>query len=426
VAPRLVDLTIEAIGAAGDGVAHLDGRAVYVPFTVAGDRVSARIEGRRGDGLAAALVEVLSPGPGRVAPRCPHYGRCGGCTLQHLADAGHDAWKMSALITHLARHRLGSEAVEPLVRGAAAARRRVQFALIRTGRGVAIGFHARASHAVIDVEACPLLAPPLAALLPRVRDLLGGRLPEGARGEATATLTEGGIDLLIEAPLTPDLALREALAAFAEGADLARLHWRTAGEPFAEPIARRRPAVVRFGAVPVEPPPGGFLQATEAGEHAIAARVLAALGDEGGPAADLYAGCGCFALRIAARRPVHAVEGERAPLAALDAAARAHGLAVTTEARDLARRPLLAPDLARVQALVLDPPRAGAAAQVEVLAGLGGAAGPHRLAMVSCNPATLARDLRTLVDGGWTIDRIMPIDQFLWSAHLEVVVALRR
>lgn len=421
-APRTVELDIEMVGARGDGIARLDGDTVFVPFTVAGDKVLARVEGKRGDGLTAALIEVAEPGPGRVAPPCAHYGRCGGCSLQHLDDALYAEWKRELLVTQLARQGLGDILVEPLVRIPPASRRRADFTFVRAKGAILLGFNGRASHTVIDIERCPLLDPALGAALPGLRRMLDGISVEGG-GEMIVTLTDGGLDVLVEAPARLDLFEREALAAAAETLDLARLHWRKPGTGFVEPIARRRPALVRFGGIAVEPAPGAFLQPTRGGELAIAEAILAAIPRDV-PVADLYAGCGSFSLPLAQRGPVRAVEGEQGPVAALDAASRAARLPLTAEVRDLARRPLAAHELKAFRAVVLDPPRAGAGAQAAELA-RPQAGGPATVAMVSCNPATLARDLRTLCDGGWRIERITPIDQFPWSAHLEAVTILR-
>ncbi len=423
---RTVELTIEGVGARGDGIATLDGETVFVPFTVGGDVVLARIEGRRGDGLVAALIEVQVRGPARGEPPCAHFGRCGGCTLQHLDEALYTDWKRDLLVVQLGRHGLGDAPVGPLVRVPPASRRRAAFAFARDRDAVSIGFNARASHAVIDIERCPLLEPALARLLPDLRALLPGLVAKGG-GDVVVTLTDGGLDVLVEAEAKLDLVDRETLAAFADAADLARLCWRRSGGGFAEPIARRRPADVHFAGVAVEPSPGAFLQPTRGGELAIVERVLAAAALSPGPAVDLYAGCGSFTVPLALHGPVHAVEGEQGPLAALDAAARAGGLPVTTEVRDLARRPLAPHELAAYRMAVLDPPRAGAVAQVVELAKPAAAkGGPAVVAMVSCNPATMARDLKILVDGGWELTEITPIDQFPWSAHLEAVAVLRR
>lgn len=419
---RSVEVEIDEIGARGDGIARLGGDMVFVPFTVPGDRVVARIEGRRGDGLTAALVEVVSPGPGRVEPPCPHFSRCGGCALQHVEDGLYAAWKRDLLLTPLARAGLGEVPVGPLVRVPPGSRRRAAFAFARRKGAAILGFNARASHTVVDIGHCLLLEPALNALLPALRAMLAEIVAEGEDGDVVATLTETGPDVLVEAEARLDLFDRERLAAFADAHDLARLTWRRPGAGFQDPIARRRPAVVRFGGVAVEPAPGGFLQPTRGGERAIAEAVLAAIG----PArrvADLYSGCGSFTFPLAAQgRAVHAVEGEDGPIRALEAAAHAAGMRVTAEVRDLARRPLLAPELKTFDALVFDPPRAGASAQAEQLA----AAGPPLVVAVSCNPATLARDLRILHDGGYRIEAVTPIDQFPHAAHLEAVAVCRR
>lgn len=419
---RLVEVEIDSVGGRGDGVARLLGELVFVPFTAPGDKVVARVEGRRGDGLAAVPIEVLVKGPGRAEPPCPHFGRCGGCSVQHLADPLYEAWKRELLTTALARAGLGEVAVGPLVRVPPGSRRRAAFAFSRKRGATLLGFNARASHQVVDVERCLLLEPALAALLPPLRAMLAGIVADGEDGDVVAIATEEGLDVLVEAEARLDLFDRERLAAFADAHDLARLTWRRPGAGFLDPIARRRPAVVSFAGVAVEPPPGGFLQPTKGGELAITEAVLAGIGDAA-TVADLFSGCGSFTFPLAVQgRAVHAVEGEEAPIRALEAAAHAEGLKVTAEVRDLARRPLLAAELKKFQAVVFDPPRAGAQAQAEQLA----AAGPATVVAVSCNPATLARDLRILVDGGYRVEAVTPIDQFPFAAHLEAVAVLRR
>jgi 23S rRNA (uracil1939-C5)-methyltransferase len=198
-AARIVELEIEAVGARGDGQARLDGEQVFVPFTVAGDRVLARIESRRGDGLAASLIEIQVEGPGRVTPPCPHYGRCGGCNLQHLNDDAYATWKRDLLLTQLARHDLGAIPVQPLIRVPPSSRRRATFAFARSKGAALIGFNARASHTVIDLERCLLLEPALVALLPALRGILTAVVPGGTGGDVVITLTEGGLDVLVEA-----------------------------------------------------------------------------------------------------------------------------------------------------------------------------------------------------------------------------------
>ncbi len=294
----------------------------------------------------------------------------------------------------------------------------------RTGKGLSLGFARRASHDLIDIGECPVLVPPLVAVLAPLRAALVRALPGGSKGDAIATLTDTGIDLVIESEATLGLPARETLAAFAEVQDLARLSWRRPGQD-AEPVAARRKPLVRPGGVAVELPPGGFLQPSAEGEATLARLVTDAIAEFAKPdgrVADLYAGCGSFALPLARNHPVHAVEGEAATLAALAKAAGQAHLRITTETRDLARKPLRGKELAGFGAVCFDPPRVGAAGQAKALA----ESGPALVVAVSCNPATLGRDVRTLLDGGYRLVRATPVDQFLWSARLEAVAVLTR
>jgi 23S rRNA (uracil1939-C5)-methyltransferase len=413
------ELAIESIGARGDGIGDRDGHPVYVPFTAPGDRARVRLGEKRGDGIAAELVELLVPGPGRATPVCRHFGACGGCAVQHLDDATYAEWKRGLLVEAMARAGAAETDIAPMVRIAPGTRRRASLGFMRAAKGTVLGFAQRASHHLIDVEECPVLAAPLVALLAPLRAALDAALPARAAGDAIATLTETGIDLVIEADATPDLAAREALSGFAADQDLARLSWRRPGRE-AEPVARRRAPEIRLGGVAVEPPPGAFLQPSVEGEATLARLVgeaVAAFTKPGARIADLFAGCGSLTLPLARTRRVHAVEGEAAPLAALAKAANQAGLGVTTETRDLARRPLRDKELAPFAAVMFDPPRVGAAAQAKALA----EHGPKLVVAVSCNPATLGRDARFLIDGGYRLVRAVPVDQFLWSARLEAV-----
>jgi 23S rRNA (uracil1939-C5)-methyltransferase len=417
-----VELRIETIGARGDGIGRFEGRPVYVAGSLPGDRLRVRIERRRGDGFAARAIEVLAAGPGRATPPCPHFGECGGCALQHLQEAPYADWKRGLVAQHLARRGLGEVPVDPLVRVPPTSRRRVSLAAERRGGSVRLGFHARASHRVIDATDCRIVTPRIAALLPRLRAALPQALGDGEAAQILATETDGGLDLLIGAARASDREAREALARFAEAADLARLCWKTPTEA-PEPIAIRRPAQLRFGGVRVDLPPGAFVQPTAAGEAALVARVTKAVA--GARAiADLYAGCGTFAFPLAGAAAVHAVEGDAAAIGALAAAARRANLAgrVSTERRDLAAAPLAPAELARFDAVVFDPPRAGAKEQAARLA----RSGVGRIVAVSCDPATFARDARILADGGYRLDRVTPIDQFLWSPHVELAAMFRR
>ena len=422
VIPRVAEVVIDSIGARGDGIAHLEGRPLYVPFSQAGDRLRVRLEAPRGEGLAARIVEVLAPGAGRVAPPCPQFGECGGCALQHIADGLYAEWKVAQLRTALARRGLAELPLQPLVRVPPGTRRRAAMVAERTGGSVRLGFHARASHRVVDATGCLVLSPALMQLLPRLRDVLPSLLSEGERIDITATAAETGVDLLLSGRRPPALAQREALARLATGAALARVTWLAAGTP-GEPIVLHRAAQMTFAGIRVDLPSGAFLQPTAEGESALVRAVVEAM-RECRRVADLYSGVGTFTFPLARNASVHAVEGDADAAGALAAAGRRAmlGARVTAEQRDLAHDPLTVEELTRFDGVVFDPPRAGAKTQSEILARSSVAA----VVAVSCDPATFARDARILVDGGYRMLSVTPIDQFLWSPHLEAVAVFQR
>jgi 23S rRNA (uracil1939-C5)-methyltransferase len=417
------EVAIEALGARGDGVARLGTVRIFVPLAVPGDRLQVRITGRRGDGLVGVPLEWIERAP-RAAPPCPHFGACGGCQLQHVPRAHYLTWKRQQVEAALAQRGLEGIQVAPLVRTRPGGRRRARLAFIRQGAAVGLGFRERTGHRIVAVGVCPVMMPELVSLLAPLRALLA-RLDLARRGgELEATASATGIDLQIIVACPPSLADREALAAFAEAHDVARIAWWPDARTEPEPIVQRRAPSVLFGKVQVELPSGAFLQATADAEAAIRHAVEHALGDAR-RIADLFAGCGTLSLPLAAAgRMVHALEREPAMLAALQQAARRAGLAarITTERRDLQRAPLSGAELERFDALVVDPPRAGARPQAAGLAG----ARVARLAMVSCNPATFARDARILTDGGYQCLWVQPIDAFLWSSRIELVGAFAR
>lgn len=411
---------IERLGAAGDGLAEFDDRPLYIPAALPGERVRVRITGRRGDGLAAAVEDILAPAPERATPPCAHYGECGGCDLQHYGDAPTARFKADLVAEALSRRGIAAE-IRATVTSPAASRRRIVLAIRRTAKGIIVGFNAPESARVVDLAVCPVAMPVLSRLIDPIRIASSAWLAPGEAADIALTKGDTGVDLLVRAPRDPGLEEREALAAFAEAEDLARVSWsHDRGDT--QPIARRRPFHVRFGRVAVEPPPGGFLQATDHGEAMLADAVLAALPTHG-RLVDLFAGCGTFALRLADRgAEVRAVEGEATAADALSAAARAAMLPVSVDQRDLNERPLVSADLAQVAGLVFDPPRTGARAQAIELA----KSRVPVIVAVSCNPASFARDARILIDGGYRLEPVQPIDQFRWTAHVELVAVFRR
>jgi 23S rRNA (uracil1939-C5)-methyltransferase len=414
----VLDLTIEDIGAQGDGIARCDGGTVFVPYTLPGDRVRAR---RVGPGHAVPqswIARGALPHPSR----CPHFGACGGCAVQHLDDDTYAAWKQSQLETTLARRGLDQAELMPMVRAQPAERRRADFGAERAGGRVTIGFHAYRSRTLVDIQACAVLHPAIAALLPALRGLMRDLLPDGRSADLLVTRTESGLDLLIGCVAQLDRSQREGIASFAAAHDLARIAWRHANET-PETLIQQRVPRVTFADVLVDVPAGAFLQASKSGEDAIVAAALVGIAGAR-RVADLFAGCGTLSFPLASAARVHAVEGAADLAEALAAAARRSNRAgrITVETRDLARRPLLADELEPFDAIVFDPPRDGAAAQAAEIA-------RSRISKVvgaSCNPATFARDARILVDAGFRLVRVTPIDQFLWSPHLELVGVFER
>jgi len=413
-----LDLSIEEIGAHGDGVAHRGGETIFVPYTLPGDRVLARRIGPDHALPQSWSARQILPHPAR----CPHFGSCGGCALQHLDDDAYAGWKLRQLEVALSRRGFGAVEIAPLVRARPKERRRADFGAARSGDSVSIGFHAYRSRTLVDMQGCAVLDPALVALLPALRGLMRDLLDDRQTADLLVTRTEGGLDLLIGRVPALDRARREAVAAFAAAQDLARVAWRRAGET-PEILIQRRVPHMRFGSVPVDLPPGAFLQASASGEAAIVASVRAGVAGAK-RIADLFAGCGTISFPLAAQARVHGVEGAKDLAAALAAAANRSGKAgrVTVETRDLDRRPLLADELSAFDAVVFDPPRDGAAAQAAEIA----RSPVARVVGVSCNPATFARDARILVDAGFRLLGVTPIDQFLWSPHLELVGAFAR
>ncbi len=420
-----VDVEIQEIGARGDGIASLEGgQRLYVPYTMIGDIVRVRIGPPHADAYTGRIVKILKPGLGRWQPACRHFGSCGGCALQHLDAQHYEAWKVRLLVQVLARQGVEAKQIRGLLVSPAGSRRRADLTAVRRKADLILGFHARASHQVVDLAECPVLTPEIVALVPALRELLLALLGPAEAAELVVTKTDSGLDLLLVIGASLGLRARERLALFADAHDLARLARRHPQGRSSEVLLLRRPVRVRFGDTVVELPPGGFLQPTVEGEAALRQAVREGIGSAH-RVADLYAGSGTFALPLAAEgRSVQAIESDRHLVEAIDGAARAAAgrLRLSAFARDLARRPLQPEELSGFDAVVFDPPRAGAKAQVEALA----ASDVARVVAVSCNPASFARDARILVDGGYGLDWVQPVDQFLWSPHLELAAAFRR
>lgn len=411
-------LTIDHLGHRGDGIAETPQGPVYVPLTLAGEVVEVERQNDRG-----RLVEVVTPSPERIEPVCRHFGVCGGCALQHWAAAPYQVWKRELVVDALARVGLAPQ-IAPLVPAHGEGRRRAVFHARGTGGNapkgrdlLAVGYAGRRSHAIVAIDACPILAPALDGALKASWAVAQVLAPLAKPLDIQVTATETGLDMDVRGsgPLKPD-----RIAALAEVAGQHRLARLTR---HGELVLQREPPLVTMGRARVVLPPGSFLQATAAGEAALAALVTEALSGAG-RIADLFSGVGTFGLRLAERARVAAYESSAPAVEALLKATR--GVAglkpVTAEVRDLFRRPLLAQEMKGLDAAVFDPPRQGAEAQARQLA----ASAVPLVVGVSCDPVTFARDAAILTEGGYRLEHVTPVDQFLYSAHVELVGVFRR
>ncbi|WP_298124716.1 class I SAM-dependent RNA methyltransferase [Brevundimonas sp.] len=410
-------LTIDRMAGQGDGVAAGPDGPVFVAHVLPGERVEVEVAEGRGE-----VLEIVEASPDRVTPPCVHFADCGGCALQHWAGAPYLDWKRAQVVRTLAREGVEAE-VAPTVATPPGARRRLSLHARRGPDGqVALGFKARKSWRLVEIRQCVIADPRLVAALPGLRGL-AATLFEHPKSAPTlhVTLTDTGLDVEVSGVERRSGGLsgdgRARAIAAAVRADLARLSLG------GEVLVMQRAPVVTFGKATVALPPGGFLQASPPAEAAMSALVLEATAGAK-RIADLFCGAGTFTFPLAGIAPVTAADSS---VAAIEALKRGVGTAqglkpIRAEARDLFRRPLSPFDLKGCDALVLDPPRAGAADQVAQIGGTGAAT----VAYVSCNPATFARDAAVLIAAGFRLEAVTPIDQFLWSGHIELVGVFRR
>lgn len=397
----MTEVLIDSIGQHGDGIAEVGGERVFVPFTLPGERVEIARDGERGTPL-----EVLEPSPDRAEPICKYFGSCGGCSLQHMSRDSYAAFKRGLVELSLA-HAEVETVVKPLVDATGAGRRRATLHV----RKAAAGYMRARSHEVLDIDACPILVPTLSKHAPRIARALQ---PLAGDCDASFTLSDTGIDLSVksERKLKP-----VQLAEFARAHKLARLTFN------GEPVFMARPPAVKMGKALVEIPPASFLQATAAAEETLA-RLVAEAAGKVKSVADLFSGVGPFALRLAEGARVFAADSDRLGMAALvKAVNHVQGLRpVEARSRDLFRDPLAPIELNPFDAVVFDPPRAGAEAQSRELA----RSKVKTVVAVSCEPKTFARDAAILIEGGYRLESVTPVDQFAFSTHVEVVGVFRR
>lgn len=408
-----MQLTVTRLGHHGDGVADGPDGPLFIPGALPGEVVEGEAQGDR-----IPAPKIVEPSPNRIRAACPHYRACGGCSLMHVRPDWLADWKAQVVRAALFAQGIDAPVAETLT-SPPQSRRRATFHGRRTKSGAIAGFHGRASDTLVQVDQCLLVTPALRATLPALQALTLAGASRKAELDLTVTETPNGPDVAVQGgkPVDDDATLRTTLAGIAETHALARLTWN------GETLALRQPPEIAMGKARVPLPPGGFLQATVEGESALLSAVRAAM-QGARRIVDLFAGAGTFALPLSEAAEVHAVESDAAALKALDRGWRGTpGLhRVTTETRDLFRRPLLPDELSRFDAAVMDPPRAGAESQAAEIA----RSRLTRLAYVSCNPATFARDLRILTAAGFRPEIVQPVDQFRWSPHVELVATLVR
>jgi 23S rRNA (uracil1939-C5)-methyltransferase len=408
-------LVINRLGSHGDGVADTDEGAIYVPYALPGE--AAEVEPWPGHADRRHLIKLDVASAERIKPICPHFGVCGGCALQHLATARYRDWKRALVVAALQRAGLDVP-VDDLIDAHGEGRRRAVFHARRSARDVLeVGFAALRAHHVVAIDCCPILAPALTGAIETAWDVAEVLASTRKPLDIQVTATDVGLDVDVRGsgPLTASQTME--LARVAQRRNLARL------TRHGEIVAQRSPPTLTVGRAQVVLPPGAFLQATSTGE-AILARAVTAYCERAATVADLFCGVGPFVLRLAERAKVTAVDNDEDAIAALRrAAAGTPGLKpVATQPRDLFRSPLARTELKQFDAVVFDPPRQGAEAQARELA----ASTVPTVIAVSCNPTTFARDARILVDGGYRLMQVVPVDQFLFSAHAEVIANFKK
>jgi 23S rRNA (uracil1939-C5)-methyltransferase len=418
------EITIEYVGRRGDGVGTWEGKPVFVPRALPGERVRVQIGAARDKGFAARLVEIVTPAPERVKPPCPHYNECGGCALQHWGAGSYGSWKEARVRELLDKAGIVVGEWKPPVFVPDRTRRRATFAALMKNKKLSMGFHGARSHDIADIPGCLVLSPRLSKTVGAMRPHLMKVLTDGKPTDIFIQDTGNAIDVMITGLVgsrrEPQIKEREVMAAMAAACGISRLSWRFRERDEPEIIVQHAPVIKQSGTLSVELPPGAFLQPSAEGETALVKAVTESLSTRL-RVADLYAGCGTFSGPLLAHGKVHAVESDPDAVATLQKSVRGTS-GITVERRDLSDNPLTAKELKNYDAVVFDPPRAGAEAQAREIA----TSGVKTVIGISCNPATFTQDARILCDGGYILQSVQVIDQFTWSAHLELAAVFRR
>jgi 23S rRNA (uracil1939-C5)-methyltransferase len=405
------DLTIDALGAGGDGVARrADGAAVFIPLSAPGDVVRASLRKDREGYWRGQIREILRPGASRAQPPCPHYGWCGGCALQHINQDAYRRFKHDMLDHALQKAEITAAEMAAPIFISPGTRRRATFSAFNTGKHVVVGFNERRSDKILEVPECRIVQPSMRVLMNAIRDRMRDILPLRKTVDVIIQQVEGQTELSLTGDIPLTLAVRETLAAMTEENRISRVNIRARARDEWETVLSRAPMIKTFGALRVALSPGAFLQASDESESALMTCVREASAGAKN-ILDLFCGCGTFAGAVSPFAKVRGVDMDAPAVRALTAAG------VPASARNLFTDPVEGGELKGYDTVILDPPRAGAMAQARKLA----RSDVPRIIYVSCNPVTFAKDARVLIDGGYHLNRVQPVDQFVWSAHLEVV-----
>ncbi len=411
----ILELTIDDIGDQGDGIAHYKNTTIFVDGALTGERVKVELEDNKNLVQRAKLLEVLLPSSWRVTPPCKHFNKCGGCKLQHMNDDSYSNCKMGQFQRTLLGANISIPPMMAPVITAAKTRRRARLAVRHTKNGILIGYNAWRSNFIVDVEECAVLKPELVSLIGKLRRSLTLWLPYGESCDVQLTALHDGIDLLLIGGPPLGLDQRQILAEMAALLNIAHVSWKKWDRAPVEPVAHMVPLGVSFGKTRIPFPPGSFLQATPAGEQALI-EFSNSICKEGNRILDLFCGLGTFSLSAKAPKNIHFVDLDGPAVEALEMEARRNNN-MSVELRNLINNPMTSGECNDYDVVIFDPPRGGAKAQATQLS----KSDVPNIVAVSCDPSSFARDTKILIDGGYEMESLLPVDQFLWSTHLECI-----
>lgn len=415
-----IEVTIDALGGLGDGIARLHGKPIIIPKTCGGDRLKVQIIRETKDCYHGVMTDLIHPGPERQTPPCQYFDRCGGCTMQHLVPSAYSDFKHRLLHEAIARTGFAAPQSEVIFLPAHT-RRRVEFKLHHTKSNVSLAFHALRSHTPVVVSECLVLHPALQSLIGPLSNALSALPGVDAIYAVSATIADEGIDLVLIAK-QPVALLPSALELLCTVTGIARVSTRI-GDDAPRVAHEASPVKMHLGGYPVALPPGAFLQATAQGQQLLTEHVVRAIKPNAASVIDLFCGIGTYSFSLSRHAKTHAVEGDQTMVDTITSTVSKEQIkGLTAERRDLFKNPLPASVLKRFDAAVINPPRAGAKAQTEQIAN----SGIPTVVMISCNPATFARDAAILRLAGYTLAFIQGIDQFLWSQHLEIAAVFKK